>query len=154
MKVTRHTVTLILLVLVFLLVVTIALVAWQAGVRSHRAATYGITDPQRAALRIENKSSEFAISRITIGDATTNVFDQDLNREIGMGTGAVLELEPGDHIVRVYWVESAQVEAYAHTGDTLASFHVSPGKAAILHLIGGRATKGGLMWIPPELVLK
>ena len=143
-----------LLALMSLLALGILVVAWQSGLRTHRAATYGISDDSRAALRIENKTTEFAISRISIGDAGSNIFDRDVNQEIGMGTGTVLDLEPGNYILRVYWVESGQVEAYVRKGDTLASFSVAPGEAAVLRLKSGRANRGGLLWIPPELAFK
>jgi hypothetical protein len=154
MKASRKAITVALLSIVGLVAVALVVLGWLAGVRRHRASTYGISDPGRAALRIENKTSDFAISRISIGNAETNVFDRDVDQEIGMGTGIVLDLEPGEYIIQVYWVESGQVEAYVQKGESLASFSVSPGEAALLRLESGRAPHGGMMWIPPELVLK
>jgi hypothetical protein len=153
MKASRRSMAMLLVALV-VLVPALLLLLWLADAHSHRASTYGIVDPNRAALRIENRTSDFAISRVTIARADTQIVDQDLHQEILMDAGNVLDLEPGDYVLDVYWVESGQVEAYQKKGESHASFSVSPGQAVVLRLKGGRAPGEGLFWMPPELVFK
>ena len=127
---------------------------WAASERRHRASTYGITDPSGSALKIENRTSDFAITRVNIADAEERVAFLDMSIEIGNGAETVLEIAPGTYLVRVHYVETGQVVPWRPQGSLSESIAVSPGKAGLLRLQGGRSSPEGSIYIPPELVLK
>lgn len=63
----------VLLILGGLIVVlAVGALVWANAYR-HTASTYGIADPSSAALRIENRTTDFAITRVTIEDAEGRV---------------------------------------------------------------------------------
>jgi len=143
-----------LLALGALLAVLIVASGWIAGLVSHRASSYGISDPSRAVVRLENRTTDFAITRVSLGEAERNLVDQDIYQEIGPGKEAVIEVEPGAHLLKVSWVEIRQVEAFRPKGDHTETLSLEPGEAAILYLQGGRSSPDGLLSIPPKLVLR
>jgi len=143
-----------LLALVLLLAAAVILIAWILGSASQKASSYGIVDPTSAVLRIENKTTDFAITRVFVGEAETGFVDEEMHNEIGPGKGAVVELEPGDYLVKISWVEIAQVEAFVPKGDLTERLDLAPGEAAILHMQGGRWHSDGLLCIPPKLAFK
>jgi hypothetical protein len=137
-----------------ILILAVVLISWVRNVRSHQAATYGVSDPSRAALRIENKTSDFAIARVALSDLGTGVLVQYVPGEIGMGAGAVLEVAPGSYLVEVSYAETGMVVMTRPKGTLEGSFTVSPGKAAILSFQGGRSSPEGMVFLAPELVFK
>jgi hypothetical protein len=127
---------------------------WSANVRRHRASTYGIIDPSGAALRIENRASDFAITRIAIADAEERVAFRDEIVEIGAGAESVLEIPPGMFLISVHYVETNQALPWRPQGVLSESIEVSPGEAVVLRLQGGRSSPQSSMFLPPVLVSK
>jgi hypothetical protein len=148
----RRTIVLLALGALALLVLTSLL--WAAWVRSHRASTYGITDPSRAALRVANGTSDFAITRITVEDARQHVVSQEVTIEVGPGASTVLELAPGPRVISVRFVEIDQAVANRPEGSLSQSVTVSPGEAVLLSLQGGRSSPDGMIFVLPRLVTK
>jgi hypothetical protein len=134
--------------------VAVAVLSWTAGARRHEASAYGINDPSSAALRVENRTSDFAIARVIIKDAEGLVTLQEEYGEITMGAEEVLEIEPGTILVSVYYVETAMAVMGRPSGSLEETVTVAPGKAAILVLQGGRSSPDGLVYVPPVLVEK
>ena len=143
-----------LLALVLLVALATSLIAWVLGSASHKASSYGIVDPSSAALRIENRTTDFAITRVFVGETEDGYTDEGVHQEIGPGAGAVIELEPGDYLLKISWVEIGQVEAFVPKGDLTERLNLSAGEAEVLHMQGGRWSSGGLLCIPPSLVYK
>ena len=139
---------------VLLAAVILVLLACVFGFPSHRAASYGVTDPSSAVLRIENKTTDFAIARVLVGESASGVINQKVHPEIGPGQGATIELEAGDYMVTIHWVEIGQVEAFVPKGDLTERVDLSTGEAAVLHLHGGRWSSDSLLCIPPKLKVK
>jgi len=127
---------------------------WAESVNRHQASTYGIADPSSAALRIENRTSDFAVTRVTLQNTEGFVTIRDVGHEISMGEEAVVEIAPGAYLVMVFYGETTQTVAGRPKGSLSASFTVSPEKAVILCLQGGRSSPEGLIFLPPELVFK
>jgi len=127
---------------------------WTESVNRHQASTYGIADPSSAALRIENRTSDFAITRVTLQNTEGSVAVRDVGHEIRMGEEAVVEITPGAYLVMVFYGETTQTAAGRPRGSLNASFTVSLGQAVILCLQGGRSSPEGLVFLPPELVFK
>jgi len=146
--------TTMLLILGGLIVLGAGSLMWAVSVYRHRASTYGITDPSGAALRIENRTSDFAITRVTIEDPEERVAFRDVGIEIGTGAGTVLEIAPGTYLVRVHYVETDQAVPWRPQGSLSESIVVSPGKAVILCLQGGRSSPEGSIFVPPLLVFR
>jgi hypothetical protein len=142
------------LALAALIAVGAALIIWVPSVHRHKASTHGIADPSSAALRIANRTTDFAIRSVSIGDAEGDVADQVVHNEIGPGAEAVVEIAPGSYLVSVSYVETNQVLPYRPEGALGESFTVSPGKAVILHLKGGRSSPESLIFIAPKLAFK
>lgn len=142
------------LTLALLAAVVITLLAWILGTPSHKASSYGIVDPSSAALRVENRTTDFAIARVLIGEPESGIINQKVHHEIGPGAGAAIELEPGDYLLEISWVEIAQVEAFVPKGELTERIDLSAGEAAVLHLQGGRWASDGLLCIPPKLVVR
>lgn len=149
----RRTILLLALGGLAVLVVVVSLL-WAARARSHRASTYGITDPSRAALRMANGTSDFAITHITVEDARQHVVSQEVTIEIGPGARRVLELAPGSYVVSVRYVEIKQAVANRPKGSLSQPLTASPGKAVLLSLQGGRSSPDGLIYVPPRLVTR
>lgn len=126
---------------------------WAASGRRHMASTYGITDPSVSALIIENKTGDFAISRITIADAK-GVALRDVGIEIGIGGETVLEIAPGALLISVHYVETSMVVLGRPQGFLSKSISVMPGKAALLSFQGGRSSPESSIFIPPVLVIR
>jgi len=139
---------------VCLCVAAMFLINWGLDTHRHKASAYGIVDPSSAVLRVVNRSGDFAITRVVIGDAEVNVADELIYQEIGPGDQAVLEIEPGSYVIAISYVEIKQAAAWVPKGLLNDSFTISPGKAAIYHLQGGRTSPDRLILIPPELVFK
>jgi hypothetical protein len=144
----------LLLTLGGLAVVLVGLLLWAARARNHRASTYGITDPSRAGLRVDNGTSDFAVTRITVEDARQHVVSQDVTIEVEPGARTVLELAPGPYVISVRYVEIKQAEANRPAGSLSQSLTVSPGKAVLLSLQGGRSSPDGMLFVPPRLVTR
>jgi hypothetical protein len=143
-----------LLILAGIIILAGASITWGVGVYRHKASTYGIADPSSAVLSMENRTSDFAIRRVLIEDAAGGVVVADVYSEIGTGAGVVLEIVPGAYSVSVFYEEISQGVAWRPRGSVDASFSVSPGKAVVLYMQGGRSSPDGLFFIPPELVFK
>jgi hypothetical protein len=143
-----------LLILGGLIALGVGALMLAASVHRHKASTYGITDPSGAALRIENRTSDFAITRVTIADAEERVAFRDVGIEIGIGAATVFEIAPGTYLIRVHYVETGQVVPWRPQGSLNESIAVSPGKAVLLCLQGGRSSPEGSIFIPPVLVLR
>ncbi len=143
-----------LLILGVLIAVGTVLIIRAAGARRHEASTYGISDPSSAALRIENRTSDFTITRVFIETAEGRVAVQDEYGEIDAGAATVLEIAPGSYVVNVFYVESSQVWAFRPKGSLSESVTLPSGRAAVVRLAGGRSSPEGLIFVPPELVLK
>lgn len=143
-----------LLILGGLIVLGAGSLTWAAGVVRHKASTYGIADPSSAALRMENRTSDFAITHVTIEDAKERGAVRDVHGEIGTGAESVLEIAPGTYLVRVSYVETGQAVPWRPKGSLSESFTISPGRAVILYLQGGRSSPEGLISVPPALVFK
>lgn len=137
-----------------IVVLGVAAIALAVNARRHRASTYGIEDPSSAALRIENRTTDFAIARLSIEDAAAGVILEEVRGEIGPGAHHVLELAPGTYVVTVFYVEISMAVMGRPEGTLSASLKASPGKAAILHLSGGRSSPEAIIFVPPELLLK
>lgn len=144
----------VLFVAGLVVVVAFAALKWASGSNRHRAATYGIVDPLSAALRVENKTNDFALTRVSLEDPERAVTIQDLPGEIAPGEEAVLEIAPGTHAVTVFYVEANQVLGFRPKGSLSESITVSPGEAAIVRFQGGRSSPDTLFFVPPELALK
>lgn len=137
-----------------LIVLAVVTIVWASNARRHRASTYGISDASRAALRIENKTSDFAIKRVFIEDAELLVGTQDEYGGIAAGEKEAFEIAPGSYQVKVFYVESSQVWAFRPEGSLSELVTVGPGEAAILRLEGGRSSPEGMIFIPPKLTIK
>jgi ubiquinone/menaquinone biosynthesis C-methylase UbiE len=129
-------------------------ITWAVSVNRHEASTYGIADPSSAALRVENRTTDFAITRVSIEEPERSVTVQDVGREIGPSAEAVLEIAPGAYLVKVFYVEISQAVPDRPQGFLSGTFSVSPGKATVLHLQGGRSSPESFIFIPPELAFK
>ncbi|NIS83396.1 MAG: hypothetical protein GTO14_25095, partial [Anaerolineales bacterium] len=125
-----------LLILGGLIALGVGALMWAANVHRHGASTHGITDPSGSVLREENRASDFAITRVTIADAEERVTFRDVGLEIGVGEEALFEVEPGNFLVRVHYVETGQVVPWRPQGSVGESIMVSPGKAVLLCLQG------------------
>jgi hypothetical protein len=143
-----------LLALAVLGVVAVLAVNMSLDAHRHKASAYGIVDPSSAALRVANRSSDFAITRVAIGDASINVADELVYQEIGPGAQAVIEIPPGTYVIDISYVEIKQAAEWVPRGLLNGSFRVSPGQAAICHLQGGRTSPDRPILIPPELDFK
>jgi hypothetical protein len=141
------------LLLGVLIALGVGALMWAASERRHRASTYGIIDPSVSALIIENKTSDFAISRITIADAE-GVALRDVGIEIGVGGETVLEIAPGVLLISVHYVETSMVVLGRPQGFLSESISVMPGKAVLVSFQGGRSSPEGSMFIPPLLVVR
>jgi len=146
--------TTIWLILGGLIALVVGALMWATSAHRHRASTYGINDPSGAALRIENRTSDFAITRVTIADAEERVAFREVGIEIGIGAETVLEIAPGTYLVSVRYVETSQVVPWRPEGSLNESIVISPGKAVLLCLQGGRSSPEGSIFIPPELGLR
>jgi hypothetical protein len=142
------------LILGVLIVLGVGALFWTANMRRHRASTYGITNPSGSALKVENRSSDFAITRITIADAEERVPFRDMVIEIGVGAETALEIPPGTSFVTVHYVELGQAVPGRPQGSLSESIVVSPGKAVLLSLQGGRSSPASSIFIPPVLALR
>ena len=131
-----------------------ASITWAISANRHKASTYGIADPSSAALRIENRTADFAITRFSVEEPEGGVAVQDVRGEIGPGAEAVLEITSGAYLVTVFYVEIGQAAPDRPQGFLSGSFSVVPGKAAIMHLQGGRSSPESFIFIPPELAIK
>jgi hypothetical protein len=120
----------------------------------HRASTYGITAPSSAVLRIENKTSDFAIRRVSVEEAQSGLVILDEPGGLDVGAEAVFEIPPGTYVVRIFYMEIEPIVMGRPEGFLNESFSVSPGRAALLSFQGGRSSPDGLIYIPPELVFK
>ena len=127
-------------------------IIWIFSEHQHRASTYGITDPSIGALRISNSTSDFAISYLYIEQDEMHQVFRDSGIEIEPGGETVLEVDPGTYLVRVHYVEIAMVVAFRPQGTLSEYIVVSPGKAVLLDLQGGRSSPEGSIFIPPVLV--
>lgn len=138
------------------LVVTMALAAlnWASRSNRHRAATYGIVDPSSAALRVENKTNDFALTRVSLEDPERAVTIHDVPGEIAPGQETVLEIAPGAYVAKVFYVEANQVLGFRPKGSLSELITVSPGEATIVRFQGGRSSPNTLFFVPPELALK
>jgi hypothetical protein len=136
------------------LVVLVGLLVWGAQGRRHRASTYGITDPSLAALRIENETTDYAITHISIEDSEQHVVSWEETIEIEPGENTVISLEPGNHIVRLRYVEVKQAEAHRPKGTLDQPVAVSAGEAVLLSLEGGRSSPGASIVVAPRVVAK
>lgn len=143
-----------LLILGGLTVLGLAYLVWAANVRRHEAATYGIADPAGAALRIENRTNDFAVARVTIEGPEAGAFISETPIEIAPGAATVQGIEPGTYRITVSYVEIEQVVGFRPKGSVTIPFTVAPAKAVIVSLEGGRSSPESLLFIPPELVLK
>jgi hypothetical protein len=123
-------------------------------VNRHKASTYGIVDPSSAALRIENRTADFAITHVSVEGPERSVAVQDVRGEIGPDAEAVLEIAPGAYLVTVFYVEISQAVPDRPQGFLSGSFSVAPGKAAVLYLQGGRSSPESFIFISPELAFK
>lgn len=137
-----------------LIVLAVVVIVWASNARRHRASTYGISDTSRAALRIENRTSDFAIKRVFIEDADLLVGTQDQYGGISAGAKEAFEIAPGSYQVKVFYVESSQVWAFRPEGSLSKLVTVGPGEAAILRLEGGRSSPEGMIFIPPKLSVR
>ncbi|NIS80250.1 MAG: hypothetical protein GTO14_08580 [Anaerolineales bacterium] len=146
--------TTILLILGGLIALGVGATMWAASVHRHKASTYGITDPSASALRIENRTSDFAITRVTIVDAEERVAFQEAGMGVGVGAETVLEIAPGTYLVRVDYAETGVVVPWRPQGSLSESIKLSPGEAVLLCLQGGRSSPEGSIFIPPVLALK
>jgi len=126
-------------------------IAWAARVSRHQASTYGIDDPASAALRVENRTSDFAITHVSIEDAEAGRAVRDVQGEIGAGAGVDLEIAPGTYLVKVFYVEINQAVADRPKGFLSESCSVSPGKAVVLCLQGGAFVSGRPDLYPPQV---
>jgi hypothetical protein len=129
-------------------------IAWVVSAHRHGASTYGIADPSSAALRIENRTTDFAITRVSFEGTAQGEAVRDVYGEIAVDAEAVLEIAPGTYLVKVFYVEIKQAVAGRPKGFLSESFSVSPGKAAVLSFQGGRSSPEGMVFIPPKLALK
>jgi hypothetical protein len=134
--------------------VAVLAINWTLDEYRHNASAYGIADPSMAVLRVANRSSDFAITRVAIGDAAKNVADQLVYQEIGPGAQAVIEIEPGAYVISISYVEINQAAAWVPKGLLNGTFSTSAGEAVICHLQGGRTSPERLILIPPELAFK
>jgi len=118
---------------------------------AHRSSTYGVTDPTKAVLVIEDRTVAFHI----IGTKITREDGQswDLGRISG-GRQGVFPIEPGDYTLEVEYCDHPSLEAvaslswYVHNTKS-AEFSVIKKRATIFHLEGGNVS--GIFYTPPEL---
>lgn len=143
-----------LLILGGLMALGLVSLVWAANVRRHKAATYGIADPAGAALRIENRTNDFAVARVAIESAEAGAFVRETPVEIAPGAAGGYGIEPGTYRVTVSYVEIKQVVGFRPKGSVTIPFTVFPARAVIVSLQGGRSSPESLLFIPPELVLK
>jgi hypothetical protein len=146
--------TIKLLFLAGLIFVAVLSIIVAVNAHRHRASTYGITEPSSAALRIESRTSDYTIKRVSVQEAEGGTVVQDIHSQIDPGAETVLEIAPGAYLATVSYVESNQVVPFRPEGSLSASFSVSPGKAIVLCLEGGRSSPEALISIPPKLVFK
>jgi hypothetical protein len=137
-----------------LIALAVVAIMWSSNARSHRASTYGFDDASSAALRVENRTTDFAIKRVFIEDADLLVGTQDEYGGIVAGAKEAFEIVPGSYQVKVFYVESSQVLAFRPEGSLSELVTVGPGEAAILRLEGGRSSPEGMIFIPPKLSVK
>jgi len=144
-----------LLILVGLVaVLALAGISLAARARRHQASTYGILDPAQAALRIQNRTNDFAVRSISLEDAERSVAVEDIQREIRPGDEAVLEIAPGTYRINVVFVETVQVTGWRPEGTLGELVSVAPGEAAVLSFQGGNSSPDRPIYIPPELTVK
>jgi hypothetical protein len=132
----------------------LAALNWASRSNRHQAATYGIVDPSCAALRVENRTNDFALTRVSLEDPERTLTIHDVPGEIAPGQEALLEIPPGAHVVTVFYVEANQVLGFRPKGSLSESVTVSPGEAAIVRFQGGRSSPDTLFFVPPELAVK
>lgn len=144
----------LLLILVGLIILGMGGLTWAVSVHRHKASTYGISDPMGSVLKIENRASDFAITRVSIAGAEERVVLRELGIEIGSGESTILELSPGTFLVTVDYAEAGVVVPFRPQGSLSRTIVVSPGKAVLLSFEGGRSSPEASIFIPPVLILK
>jgi hypothetical protein len=144
----------ILILVGLVTILAVAGLSFAARARRHRAETYGILDPSKAALRIENRTADFAVRSISLEDAERAVVVQDIQREIRPGDEATIEIAPGAYRVNVLFIETVQVTGWRPEGTLTQEVAIAPGTAAILSFQGGNSSPDRPIYIPPELVIK
>lgn len=137
-----------------LLAAAFATPAVLADARRHTAQLYGVEDPSKAVLSVPNRTGGFAMARITFEDPDTDLALQQLTREVVPGQSATLAIAPGKYRVSVSFVELAQAAPDRPQGSLSVTVDIAAGRAAIVRLEGGRSSPEGMLYVPPELVVK
>ena len=122
--------------------------------RRHRASSYGISDPASTALRVENHTRDFVITRIIIEDQGRTTIIADVRQEVLPEEKQVIELAAGRYIATVRFVEIMRTPTYLSPNDLFLPLHLDPGKAVILSLEDGIASPETRLYLPPRLVSK
>lgn len=136
------------------LAAVIAYLAVMAGARRHQASSYGVQEPSRGALSLSNATSDFAVTRITLKDPETQMVLQEVVEEVDPGGSSILALDPGTYRVVVSFAGIGQTVPDWPGGSAGVGLTISAGRAAIVRLQGGRASLDGLVYLPPELVVR
>jgi hypothetical protein len=148
-----------LLILLLALIPILACIAWCLFSilyvdTAHRASTYGVDDPGKAVLVIEDSSSDFYILSLKL----TSEDGQTQNLEtISIGYKYIFDLAPGKFTLSVEYSDHPSLENlpnftwYVH--ETLSTEISLVRKRATLYSFEG-GDAGGITYTPPELKSK
>ena len=120
---------------------------------SSRASNYGIDEPGKSALVIQNETSAFYILDVSI----TGQASQEWHQLIGKGAERAFAIEPGTYSVSIHYSDRTDLSNLSFmtwyvSAYKKAEFTIKKGYAAVFVLQGGRST--GIMYDPPDLVRK
>jgi hypothetical protein len=140
----------IILAFIVSLCIIISIVGAFIVPKSQRASTFGVTDKEKSALVVYNKTSEFYILAVEVKGEITHKF----TNAIWPGDYKAFVLPPGDYKVTINYSDrtsfspTSYIEWYVD-GDKLADFTVKKGRAVIYALKGGDVK--GMFYDPPTL---
>lgn len=147
----RRKILLITLGAIMLICASIILAGMLIVPENQQAATYGVTDKEKAALVIENRSSDFYILDLKVSGAHEQEFDVLITN----GQQRTFEIPPGAYSLSVHYADRPSLDdlpfmTWYVSALKKAEFEVRAGRAARFRLEGGHTS--GMMYDPPDLV--
>jgi hypothetical protein len=141
---------LIILALIVLVCAAFLVIGVLVVPKSQRASTYGVTEKEKSALVVYNKTAEFYILSVDVTGEITHKF----TGVVAQGQYKAYVLPPGAYSLtvrysdRTTFTDPGFIEWYVD-GVKLADFTVKKGRAAIFALQGGDVQ--GMFYDPPDL---